>query len=125
VEAGYLGHDAYTEELLKGRLKIFCSHYRSFSEQCVKVVQQSGLTVLCDESRLKKFLFLYLARVTLLTPAQVRLRIGSGLLTLRTFSGRLRRSMQSVAALALSAYAFRPACIISRPLTTSTRSLHG
>jgi len=39
-----------------------------------------GLGVLCDESGHIKFPFSYLAHVTLLTSAQVRLRIDSGLL---------------------------------------------
>lgn len=34
--------------------------------------------VLCDESGLTEFPFSYIAHVTLLTPAQVRLRSGSG-----------------------------------------------
>jgi len=38
-----------------------------------------GLSVLCDESGHTEFPFSYLAHVTLLTPAQGRLRIGSGL----------------------------------------------
>ena len=52
--------------------------------------------VLCDESGHKKFPFLCLAHVTLLTPAQVRLRICSGLFTFAhpnytgTIFGRLR-----------------------------------
>ena len=53
------------------------------------------MAVSCDESGHTKFPFSYLAHVTLLTPAQARLRICSGLLTLRTISGRLRRSMHN------------------------------
>jgi len=58
--------------------------------------------VSCDEPGLTKFTFSYIAHVTLLTPAQARLRIGSGLaqaysglLSLRTISGRLRRSIHN------------------------------
>ncbi len=45
VDASYLGNEKYTEEMVGARLADFCSRYQSFSDKCLGVVQDSGLTV--------------------------------------------------------------------------------
>ena len=45
VDVDYLSKDEYTEELVKDRLSDFCTLYKSFSNQCGNIVQQSGLTI--------------------------------------------------------------------------------
>ncbi|EON96086.1 hypothetical protein UCRPA7_8438 [Phaeoacremonium minimum UCRPA7] len=45
VDVDYLSKDEYTEELVKDRLSDFCTLYKSFSNQCGNIVQQSGLAI--------------------------------------------------------------------------------
>lgn len=45
VDTSYLGKDKYTEELVKDRLQRFCNLYQRFSDQCAKVVRDSGMIV--------------------------------------------------------------------------------
>ncbi|KAK1754200.1 hypothetical protein QBC47DRAFT_385929 [Echria macrotheca] len=90
--------------LMEGRFKTrTCPGLYSMVEGMV----EEGTPVTCDESGHTKFPFSYPAHVTLLTPAQGRLRAGSGLaqdcsglLTLRAISGRLRRSIPQLSTLA-------------------------
>jgi len=81
---GIIRHSTVLEDLklfqsgLEFGIKRDVLHLDRYLGTATKTLKRLCYSVLCDESGHTKFPFSYLAHVTLLTPAQVRLGSGSG-----------------------------------------------